>query len=121
VQTLSTYPADDHADTEKSAAELLLSADGHRAYVTLRGDRDEIVVYDIARKQGTLTEIQRVKAAGRSPIAIKLDPKGRWLLCANEISGSVTEFAVDQHNGRLTLTGNSLAVPRAGALVVYSH
>ena len=41
---------------------------------------------------------------------------GRWLLVTNVDSSSVAVFSIDRASGRLTPTGESLAVPQAIAV-----
>lgn len=47
-----------------------------------------------------------------------MHPGGRWLFVANEASSTVDVFAVDLRSGRLTGTGNSLALPNPDCVAV---
>lgn len=120
AQTLSAYPADYSGD-QRSGAEIAVSRDGRFLYVSLRGDQDSLVVYEIARGTGQLHEIQRVSALGKTPWSIAIDPAGRWLFVTNEASNSVTLFGIDTASGKLTATDASLSVPRPVAVTFYAR
>jgi 6-phosphogluconolactonase len=118
AQTLSAYPAD-YTGAQKSGAEIAMSRDGRFLYVSLRGDQDSLVVYEIARGTGQLSELQRVSALGKTPWSIVIDPAGRWLFVANEASDSVTLFGIDPASGKLTATDAVLSVPRPVTVAFY--
>ncbi len=120
AQTLSAYPADYSGD-QKSGAEIAVSRDGRFLYVSLRGDQDSLVVYEIGRSTGQLHEIQRTSALGKTPWSIAIDPAGRWLFVTNEASNSVTLFGIDPTSGKLTATDASLSVPRPVAVTFYAR
>ena len=44
------------------------------------------------------------------PRNFNLDPSGRWLLAANQDSGNVVVFKVDEQTGRLAATGSEIKV-----------
>jgi 6-phosphogluconolactonase len=119
VQTLAAYP-DGHSG-EKSAGELALSRDGRFAYLSLRGDQDSIVVYAFDARKGTLAEIQRISAQGKSPWSFGLDPSGRWMLVTNEVSNSVVVLKVDPGTGKLTATGEFITVPKPVTVSFYAN
>ena len=91
----------------KSAAEMVLSADARFLYVSNRGE-NALVVYAVT---AGLTEIQRIPCGGVVPWSFSIHPGGRWLLVANQTSGTVNVFGVDPRSGLLTATGTALAVP----------
>jgi 6-phosphogluconolactonase len=120
VQTLSGYPADYSGAQEKSSAELVLSHDGHFAYLSLRGDQNSIVAYSIDQRTGMLKEIQRLPAGGVYPASFTIDPSGRWLLVTNENSDSVTEIKRDPATGKLSPTAESLSVPEPSTVAFFT-
>jgi 6-phosphogluconolactonase len=79
-------------------------------YVSNRG-HNSIAVFSIAESTGALALEQTVSTEGDWPRNFALDPSRRWLLVANQRSGSVVVFARDPENGRLTLTQQRIAVP----------
>jgi 6-phosphogluconolactonase len=119
VQTVSPYPAD-YSGKEKSAGELAVSADGRFVYISLRGDQDSIVGYAVNQRDGTLKEIQRVPCNGKTPWSFGLDPTGRWMLVTNEASDSVSVLHIDPATGLLTVTNESLSIPKPVTVVFYS-
>jgi 6-phosphogluconolactonase len=120
AQAVSTYPAD-YAGQTRSGGELALSRDGRFLYVSLRGDQDSLVVYDVGRNGAPLREIQRLAALGKSPWCMAIDPGGRWLFVTNEASNSVTLFNIDRGSGRLSATQQSLSLPRPVAVTFYAR
>jgi 6-phosphogluconolactonase len=111
VQSLSAYPAS-YSGAEKSAAEIAVSGDGRFLYVSLRGDQDSIVVYAVNKQAGTLKEIQRISSQGKTPWSFGVDPTGHWMLVTNEASNSVTVFSIAPATGKLSVTNESLSIPK---------
>jgi 6-phosphogluconolactonase len=97
--TGTNYPADIH-----------VSSDGRSLYVSNRG-HNSIAVFSVAASTGAIARDQVISTDGDWPRNFSLDPTERWLLVANQRSGSVIVFARDPHNGRLTQTGQRLAIP----------
>ena len=91
--------AHDFPAAKNTAAELAISADGNFLYASNRGE-DTLVVYAIA-DEGPLTLIQRIPCGGRTPRQFTLDRSGRWVLCGNQDSGTVTVFRRDGATGKL--------------------
>lgn len=121
VQTISTLAYG--AAAGNTAAEIVLDKSGRTLYVSNRG-ADDIVVFRVDPRTGTLTEEQRVPCGGRTPRHITLDPSGRWLFCSNQGSDTITLFRVEQKTGQLSSTPTSIPVssptcvsfaPRRGA------
>ncbi len=110
VEAVPAYPAG-YTGNAKSSAEIGMSRDGRFLYLTLRGDQDSIVVYEVNKSTGKLAEIQRIAAQGKSPRSFTFDPTGRWLLLANDVSNSVVVFSVERSTGKLTPTGESMSIP----------
>jgi 6-phosphogluconolactonase len=119
VQSVAAYPAT--SSGEKSGGDIALSRDGRFVYLSLRGDQDSLVVYAVNSETGAFREIQRLSAQGSAPWSVGIDPTGRWLLVANQGSGSVVVFQVNQSTGKLTATGQSLTVPKASAITFYPN
>lgn len=95
----------------RSAAELAASADGRFVYVSNRGE-DTIVTYAVNAGTGDLREVQRVPSGGKTPWSFGIEPGGDWMLATNEGSSSVTVFRIDRRTGKLTATGEALAVEK---------
>lgn len=96
--TGTNYPADIH-----------VAPSGRTLYVSNRG-HNSIAVFSVTAS-GALSLDQVVSTEGDWPRNFSLDPSGRWLLAANQRSDSIVVFACDVASGRLTRTGQRLAVP----------
>ena len=100
---------------------IALSRDGRFVYISLRGDPDSLVVYEVQRNLGELQEIQRLPAFGKSPLCMAIDPRGQWLFVTHEASDSVTLFNIEGRTGRLCPTGESLSIPGPVAVTFYAR
>jgi 6-phosphogluconolactonase len=70
---------------------------------------------------GALTLEQVVSTDGDWPRNFSLDPTGRWLLVANQRSGSIVVFARDEQSGRLTPTTQRLTMASPVCLRFRAH
>jgi 6-phosphogluconolactonase len=120
IEALPAYPTGYTGESEKSSAEIGLSRDGRHLYVTLRGDQNSIVVYNVNGKTGNLTEIQRIASQGRSPRTFGIDPSGRWMLVTHDASSMVNVFGIDRGTGKLSPTGESLSIPNPATVAFYA-
>ncbi|MBO8191868.1 lactonase family protein [Streptomyces oryzae] len=93
---------------------LVLSPDGRFAWAANRGD-DSVSV--LALTSADLPEyVTSVPCGGHWPRDLAVHPTGRWLYAANERSGDVTWFEVDQVTGTPLLAG-SLTAPAASCVI----
>lgn len=104
----------------KSGAEIAVSGDGHFVYVADRGE-NEIVAYRVDVGSGTLSEIQRLPSDGMKPWSFGIDPTGRWLVVANQGSGTVTVLAIDRASGLVRSMGRSVKVEHAVSVAFVSR
>ncbi len=107
VQTISTLPKDFKG--EDNSAEIQVDAKGKFLYASNRG-HDSIAVFEIG-KDGKLTPVEHVPTQGKAPRNFRIDPTGGYLFAANQNTGNVVIFRVDQKSGKLTPTGKSVNVP----------
>jgi 6-phosphogluconolactonase len=121
LQSLSTYPTGYDGKDTAGGAEIAMSGDGRFVYVSVRGDQNSIVAYAVDRRAGTLMEIQRLSAGGKTPRGFAIDPSGRWLLAANDSTDTVTVIKVDPATGRLSATGEFLSVPGTVSIAFYAR
>jgi 6-phosphogluconolactonase len=110
VEALPAYPAG-YAGQAKSSAEIGISGNGRFLYVSLRGDQDSIVGFEVNKNTGKLKEIQRIASQGKSPRSFGIDPTGRWMLVMNEGTNSVNVFGINRATGQLSPTSESLSIP----------
>lgn len=92
-----------------SGAEILVHPSGRFLYASNRG-HDTIAVFAIDKVQGTVKRIEHATMGGKTPRGFGIDPTGRWLLAGNQRSDTVSVFRIDPASGRLTNTGQSIAV-----------
>lgn len=114
LRRVATVP--DPAHPERNyPSELAVSRDGRFAWAANRG-HDSISVFDVAASGDSLELTGTVRCGGRWPRALALHPSQRWLYAANERSGDVSWFTVDQITGTPHLAG-SLPAPAASSVV----
>ncbi len=92
-----------------TAAEIVVAPSGNFLYASNRGE-DSLIVCSIDAVSGAPMVVQRIGCGGKAPRQFTLDPSGRWLLCGNQNSASITVFARDQMSGRLNGPVQTLAL-----------
>jgi 6-phosphogluconolactonase len=115
-QTISLLPPGLYQNTF-TAAEIAYRPDGQFVYATVRGPHapgaDTISVLAVDAKTGNLSLIQNIFCDGDFPRGMGIDPSGHWLIVANQKSGTVTVFGIDDTTGKLTPTRQSFNVGSA--------
>ena len=109
VQTLSTLPKDHPATPADSCAEIRVHPNGKFVYGSNRG-HDSLTVFALDRRHGNLKFIENQPTGGKTPRHFELSPDGRWLIAENQNSDSITVFSINTSTGRLTPTGQSVAL-----------
>ena len=99
------------------SAEIAIHPNGRFLYESNRRFRgpnlwgpDTIGVFSIDPVKGILTEVEQVPPGGTMPRNFAIDPTGSYLFSANELSGNVLLFRVDNNSGRLTPTKTDLKI-----------
>jgi 6-phosphogluconolactonase len=95
---------------EVGAAEIRISPDGKFLYASNRGDANDIVIYAIDQKDGTLSFIDRQSTLGKTPRNFIIDPTGNYLLAANQNSDNIIVFKRDKKTGKLQPIGKQVEV-----------
>ncbi|SNT18852.1 6-phosphogluconolactonase [Granulicella rosea] len=101
--------AEGYSGGTNTAAEVVVSPNGFYLYASNRGE-NTLVVFAIDQESGAPSVVQRIGCGGKGPRQFTLDPTGRWLLCGNQLSASVTVFARDPTSGKLTGPVQTLAI-----------
>jgi 6-phosphogluconolactonase len=91
-----------------AAAHIAINDTGTRLYVSNRG-HDSIAVFAIGR-DGALEPIQHIGCGGHWPRFFLLVPQRKELLVANERSGDIVSFQVEE-DGRLRAGNRRVAAP----------
>lgn len=106
-QTVPTLPP---AFTDSNTtAEVVVHSTGRFLYGSNRG-HNSIALFAIDA-QGKLTPRGHTSTQGETPRNFAIDPSGRFLLAANQKTGTVVVFRINQQTGELTPTGSTIDVP----------
>jgi 6-phosphogluconolactonase len=100
TSNVPTRPAD---VTTGSTAEIAVHPSGKFVYGSNRG-HDSIAVFTVG-VGGALTLVEYESTRGQTPRNFAIDPTGRWLIAANQRSGTLAVFSIDQSTGALSPVG----------------
>jgi 6-phosphogluconolactonase len=99
------------------SAEIAIHPNGKFLYESNRRSRggnlwgpDSIGVFAIDQVKGTLTEVEQVPPLGTMPRQFAIDPAGKYLFAANQLTGNVVLFRVDASTGRLSPAKKELKI-----------
>jgi 6-phosphogluconolactonase len=109
VQLLPEGTQQKHGNITNTGCDAVLSTDGLFAYFANRGD-DFLIAFHIDPATGKLTALSgnpRTSCGGKVPRNFTLDPTGRWMLVANQVSGNLSVFARDPKTGALANEGKN--------------
>ena len=113
IQTISTVP---EGWTRGSTAEIFIHPGGRFLYCSNRG-HDSIACFRIDPDSGRLTLVEIEKTGGRTPRNFNLDPSGRWIIAANQSSGDLHVFSIDQATGALEPAAGRIEMPNPVCVV----
>jgi 6-phosphogluconolactonase len=108
MQTVSTRVEGEERDAASAA--IKIHPNGKFLYASNRGELNEVVVFSID-DEGKLSPIQDQSTAGKTPRDFEIDPSGNFLLVANQDSGTIITFKINQLTGMLEKTGFIAEVP----------
>jgi 6-phosphogluconolactonase len=122
TQTVSTQPVG-AATTGVSGGEVWVHPSGKWLYGSNRdsssGGNDSIAVFNLDTA-GKMTLATTVKAGGQLPRSFTVDPTGQWMIVANETTGNLVVFKIDQTTGIPAAVGTPISIPTASFVgVVY--
>nr|WP_261387536.1 lactonase family protein [Chitinophaga pinensis] len=89
-------------------------------YASNRGDENNIAIYRIG-DDGRLTFVAYQSTLGEHPRNFLIDPSGKFLLVANQISGDVVVFRRNIQTGRLTNTGVKIKMTGPSSLQIKTY
>jgi 6-phosphogluconolactonase len=113
VQEVVMRPPDFQGTT--GGADIVIDREARFAYAADRFD-DIIATFSISSVDGRLTLVNRTSCGGKVPRHLALDPSGRWLLVANQVSDNIAVLARDPKTGQLT-AGQSFPLSKPQCLV----
>lgn len=108
LQRLSTMQKGDTRFA--GSADIHVSPDGKFLYASNRGEVNNLAIYSIHGKKGTLKLVGHQPVLGKTPRNFSIDPSGQYLLCENQNSDEIVIFKRNRKTGLLTDTGNRIAV-----------
>jgi 6-phosphogluconolactonase len=89
-------------------------------YASNRG-HDSLATFAVESDSGRLTLIGQTSTRGKIPRNFLITPDGRLLLAANQNSGNIVTFWIDESSGELEYTGQEAAVPAPVCLKLLPH
>ena len=95
--------------------DIVIDREARFAYATDRFD-DIVCTFAISPESGRLTLLNRTSCGGKVPRHLTLDPSGRWLLVANQVSDNIAVLARDMRTGQLA-AGKSFSLSKPQCLV----
>jgi 6-phosphogluconolactonase len=113
VQEVAMRPADFQGTT--GGSDIVIDQEARFAYAADRFD-DLIATFSISPTDGRLTLVDRTSCGGKVPRHLALDPTGRRLLVANQVSDNIAVLSRDARTGRLS-AGRSFPLSRPQCLV----
>jgi 6-phosphogluconolactonase len=99
LQILSTLPED--YSGEQSGAEVLVHPSGKFVYCSNRGQSNSLTLFAADESTGRLTFVGTTSTHGRTPRNFAIDPNGRFLMAANQDSGTLASFTINPQTGDL--------------------
>ena len=94
------------------SSDIHVSPDGRFAYASNRGTENNIAIFSIDQNSGNIKLIGNQSTLGKTPRNFAIDPSGKFLLAANQETGTVVVFKRDLKTGLLTETGVTVSVPQ---------
>jgi 6-phosphogluconolactonase len=116
LQRISSHPAGYQG--EIGSADIHIAPGGRFLYASNRGDANSIAIFSIDGNTGRLTVQGFQPTLGKTPRNFTIDPGGHWLLAANQNSGNISVFRIDQKTGLLKDSGKEIKVPAPVCLVL---
>jgi 6-phosphogluconolactonase (cycloisomerase 2 family) len=107
--------------SDYSSADVHLSPDGLFLYASNRGNENNIAIYSVNPLTGLLKPLGFQSVKGDHPRNFVIDPSGKFLIVANQISGNVVVFRRNMITGLLTSTKVNIKVPGASCLQIKKY
>jgi 6-phosphogluconolactonase len=97
--------------TDAACADIHLTPSGKFLYASNRGNVNSLAIYQVDQQTGKLTLIGHQPAKGKTPRNFIIDPTGKFLIVANQDSGNVVTFRINQETGMLEDTNTEIKIP----------
>ena len=106
---IATLPADFTGKDKNTSADIHIDESGRYIYQSNRG-HNALAVLKIG-SNGVPTLIGHVPTGGKTPRNFWLDPRGQFVIVANQDSDNLVVFRRNASTGMLTATGQELKIP----------
>ncbi len=101
-----------------AASALSFSQDYNYLLSSIAGD-NSVVIYNVNKKDGTLTQNLCLPISGEYPKDADLFPNNRFLVSLNHESNNMTFFKVDLEQGTLAMNGPALPVNMPNCIIFH--
>jgi 6-phosphogluconolactonase (cycloisomerase 2 family) len=116
IQNISAHPQE--LSTGFNSADIHPSPDGRFLYVSNRGDENNLAIFAIHPRKGTLQPVGYQATLGKHPRNFTIDQTGNFLLLGNMLSNSIVVFKRDPQTGLLTKMSTLEGVPSPSCLKI---
>jgi 6-phosphogluconolactonase len=94
-----------------ACADIHLTPSGKFLYASNRGDVNSLAMYQVDQQTGKLTLIGHQSVKGKTPRSFVIDPTGKFLIVANQDSGNVVTFKINEETGMLEDSNIETRIP----------
>ncbi len=109
VQFISTL--EPGVSSNAACADIHLTPSGKFLYASNRGDVNTLAIYQVDQQTGKLTALGHQPVKGKTPRSFIIDPTGKFLIVANQDSGNVVTFRINQETGMLEDINMEVKIP----------
>ena len=115
-QTISTFENEQPFYSATSSA-IKMHPNGKFLYTANRGIKnaaeDVLALFTVHLQSGKLTFVKNINSKGKVPRDFAIDPTGNILVVANQETGNLVSFKINQETGDLMATGFELEIKSA--------
>ena len=94
------------------SADIHISHDGKFLYASNRAKENNLAIFSIDPKNGTLKFVALHPTLGEHPRNFIIDPTGNYLLVANQFTNNIVVFKRDSKTGLISPSGTEISVPK---------
>lgn len=92
-----------------TSADIHINSKGNFLYMSNRG-HNSISIFSVAQ-DGTIALVGQQGTGGKTPRNFMIDPKGEFMIVANQDSDTILMYKIDPKTGKLTGIGKPIKVP----------
>ena len=105
-----------------ASADIHISPDGLFLYSSNRGELENtIAIFSIDQNTGKLSLLGHQNTFGEDPRNFTIDPSGKFLIVANQVSNNIIVFKRNLKSGLLIKTNNDINVKRPSCLQIRNY